>query len=561
MMIRRARWALLVGLVVGVGIWGYFQAQGRGSVPKYRTAVVERGPLTVAVSATGTVNAVITVQVGSQVSGQIKELLADFNTRVERGQVIARLDPELFQARVDQAQADLESSRATVINQVAQLERARADVDNAEAALAEGKANTLKARVTALDSKRDLDRKSQLASRELIARSDLDTAQATYDAAGAFLDASRAREQSLTAAIRSAEAQRRVAEAMLQTARAQVKQKEAALQQARVDLKNATIRAPIDGVVVARSVDMGQTVAASLQAPTLFTIAQDLSRMQVETSVPEADIGRIKVGDAVTFTVDAFANASFTGRVTQIRQAAQNVQNVITYTVVVDVANPGGKLLPGMTANVKVIVAEKSNVLKVQNVALRFRPGEAGAGTGAPAGAALPRELVAGDARADGGQLASSAESTSERLTRELGLSDEQRARIDSILKTSREQRRALREGSLSGTERKARSRELREGARARIREVLTAEQRARYDEIVAESGSETDSGTPGRVWVLGADGKPKPVAITLGLTDGSATEVLQGDLKEGQSVLVGTGSAAGPNRPAGGGREPRLRL
>jgi len=217
--------------------------------------------------------------------------------------------------------------------------------------------------------------------------------------------------------------------------------------------------------------------------------------------------------------------------------------------------------LPGMTANVKVIVAEKSNVLKVQNVALRFRPGEAGAGTGATAGAALPRELVAGDARADGGQLASSAESTSERLTRELGLSDEQRARIDSILKTSREQRRALREGSLSGTERKARSRELREGARARIREVLTAEQRARYDEIVAESGSETDSGTPGRVWVLGADGKPKPVAITLGLTDGSATEALQGDLKEGQSVLVGTGSAAGPNRPAGGGREPRLRL
>jgi len=206
-------------------------------------------------------------------------------------------------------------------------------------------------------------------------------------------------------------------------------------------------------------------------------------------------------------------------------------------------------------------VAEKSNVLKVQNVALRFRPGEAGAGTGAPAGAAMPRELVAGDARADGGQVASAPESTSERLTRELRLSDEQRARIDSILKTSREQRHALREGSLSGTERKARSRELRERARARIREVLTTEQRARYDEIATESGSETNSGTPGRVWVLGADGKPKPVGITLGLTDGNATEVLQGDLKEGQSVLVGTGSVAGPNRPAGAGREPRLRL
>src|SRR5712691_1506106 len=546
-MIRRARWVLLVSIVAGVGIWGYFHAQGRGSVPKYRTAVVERGSLTAVISATGTVNAVITVQVGSQVSGQIKELLADFNTRVRRGQVIARLDPELFEARVDQARADLESSQATVINQVAQLERARAEVDNAEAALAEAKANTLKSQVAVLDSKRDLDRKNELASRELIAKSDRDTAQATYDSAVALVAAARAREQSMTAMIRSAEAQRRVAEAMLQTARAQVKQKQAALQQAQVDLEHATIRAPIDGVVVARSIDVGQTVAASLQAPTLFTIAQDLSRM--------------KVGDAVSFTVDAFANASFTGRVTQIRQAAQNVQNVITYTVVVDVANPGGKLMPGMTANVKVIVAEKSNVLKVLNVALRFRPGEAGAGTGAPAGAALPRALVAGDAPADGGQAASSAESTSERLTRELGLSGEQRARIDSILKTSREQRRALREASLSGAERKARSRELRDGARARIREVLTAEQRARYDEMAAEPGSETDSGTPGRVWVLDADGKPKPVAITLGLTDGSATEVLRGDLKEGQSVLVGTGGAAGLNRPAGGGREPRLRL
>src|SRR5262249_49522996 len=201
-MMRRARWILLVGIVVGVGVWGYFQAQGRGSVPKYRTAAVERGPLTVAVSATGTVNAVITVQVGSQVSGQIKELLADFNTRVERGQVIARLDPELFQARVDQALADLESSRATVINQVAQLERARPDVENAEAALAEGKANTLKARVTAIDSKRDLGRKSQLAGRELIAKSDLDTAQATYDSAVALVEAARAKEQSLTAGIR-----------------------------------------------------------------------------------------------------------------------------------------------------------------------------------------------------------------------------------------------------------------------------------------------------------------------------------------------------------------------
>src|SRR5262245_66512130 len=165
-MMRRARWILLVGIVAGVGVWGYFQAQGRGSVPKYRTAAVERGPLTVAISATGTVNAVITVQVGSQVSGQIKELLADFNTRVERGQVIARLDPELFQARVDQALADLESSRGTVINQVAQLERARADVDKAEAAVAEDKANTNTARGTAIEHQRVLHCKRKVARRD-----------------------------------------------------------------------------------------------------------------------------------------------------------------------------------------------------------------------------------------------------------------------------------------------------------------------------------------------------------------------------------------------------------
>src|SRR6266446_459483 len=453
MMIRRARWVLLVGLAVGVGTWGYFHAQGRGSVPKYRTAVVERGPLTAVISATGTVNAVITVQVGSQVSGQIKELLADFNTQVRRGQIIARLDPELFAARVDQAIADLESSQATVINQVAQLERARADIDNAEAALAEGKANTLKARVTAIDSKRDLDRKTQLANRELIARSDLDTAQATYDSAVALVEAARAKEQSLTAGIRSAEAQRRVAEAMLQTARAQVKQKDAALQQARVDLKNSTISAPIDGVVVARSVDVGQTVAASLQAPTLFTIAQDLSRMQVETSVPEADIGRIKVGDSVSFTVDAFANASFTGRVTQIRQAAQNVQNVITYTVVVDVANPGGRLLPGMTANVKVIVAEKTDVLKVSNAALRFRPSEADISSASPP--LTPGAKRDKTAPTAGGGPAPASESTRDRLVRQLGLTETQIGSIDPILKQNKEQRRAVREASLTSADRK----------------------------------------------------------------------------------------------------------
>ena len=277
----------------------------------------------------------------------------------------------------------------------------------------------------------------------------------------------------------------------------------------------------------------------------------------METSVPEADIGRIRVGDAVTFTVDAFANASFKGRVTQIRQAAQNVQNVITYTVVVDVANPGGKLLPGMTANVKVIVAEKSDVLKVSNAALRFRPSEADSSAASPPTAAGKPD---GKAPA-GGDAAPGGESTRDRLVRQLGLSEAQIARIDPILTQNREQRRVLREASLSAADRKTRTRELRERVRAQIREVLTPEQRDRYDALGAESAGGGDAGSTGRVWILGPDGKPVPVTVSLGLTDGSATEVRHGDLKEGQQIVVGTTSPTS-GRPTSGSRsEPRLRL
>src|SRR6058998_2334156 len=371
---RRIVSVVIVAVLVGGGVLAYLYTQSRGNAPKYRVARVERGPLTAAVSATGNLNAVVVVQVGSQVSGQIKDLLVDFNSIVKKNQVIARIDPDIFEAKVNAAKADLDSSRATVLNQEAQVERARADVDNARAALVEAKAFTAKAQVQSLDAQRDYDRKTELFSRQLIAKSDLDTAQATYDAAMAQLDSTRAREQALTSGIQSALAQLRVAQATAESARAQVKQKDAALRQAQVDLDHTTILAPVDGVVVSRQVDVGQTVAASLQAPILFTIAQDLTRMQVETSVDEADIGRVRLDGPATFTVDAFPNETFRGQVTQIRKAAQIVQNVVTYTVVVAVSNPEGKLLPGMTANVKLVVAEKPNVLKVPNASLRFRP-------------------------------------------------------------------------------------------------------------------------------------------------------------------------------------------
>ncbi|HXG02459.1 MAG TPA: efflux RND transporter periplasmic adaptor subunit, partial [Candidatus Binatia bacterium] len=258
---------------------------------------------------------------------------------------------------------------------------------------------------------------------------------------------------------------------------AQVKQKEAALRQAEVDLEHTTIRAPVDGVVVSRQVDVGQTVAASLQAPTLFTIAQDLTRMQVDTSVDEADIGRVRLDGPAVFTVDAFPGETFRGRVVQIRKAAQVVQNVVTYTVVVAVDNPQQRLLPGMTANVKLVVADKAEVLKVPNAALRFRP--------AGADPAEPNRVP---------------------------------------------------------------------GSRGRP----GPERRGPRDGASADRRSTPEEQTAGRVWVLGPDGRPRAVPVTLGITDGSATEVVAGELREGQEVIVGTMSAPAPTRPGGG---PRLRL
>ena len=546
---------VLVAVMVGAGVWGYLYTQSRGSAPKYRTARIERGPLTSAVSATGNLNAVTTVQVGSQVSGQIKELMADFNTPVKKNQIIARIDPEIFQAKVNQAQADVASAHATVANQEAQVQKARADVENARASLAEGKANTAKAQVSVVDAKRDLDRKSALFGRELIAKSDLDSAQAVYDSAMALLDASRAKEQSLSAAIQSASAQLRVTDAMLLSARAQVDQKKAGLVQAQVDLEHTTIRAPVNGVVVSRAVDVGQTVAASLQAPVLFTIAEDLTKMQVEVSVDEADIGRIRLEDRVTFTVDSFSGQTFAGVVTQIRKAAQVVQNVVTYTVVVAVDNPRGILLPGMTANAKMIVSEKPSVLKVPNAALRYRPAGVESGPAA-SGASAPARPGGGGERGGergGGGGRPSIEQIRERLVTSLGLTEAQQKKLDPILQESRQQMQTLREAPEG--ERQQRAQKIREATRVRIREILTPEQQVRYDETSGGgAGRDPQSGSPGRVWIVDGD-KLKPIQLTLGISDGSTTEILRGDLAEGQDVV--TGSAGAASRPAGGGQGP----
>lgn len=543
-----ARRLVILGLIIAVaaaGAWGYLYARSTGNTPKYRTAVIERGPLTATVSATGSLNAVITVQVGSQVSGQIKELYANFNSVVKKGQLIARIDPESFEAKVNQAKAEVDNARAMVLNQEAALEKAHAEVDNATAAVATAKANTAKAQVAVVDTKRDLARKLDLLSRELIAQSDKDAAETAYDSAVAQLEANRAQVHAAESNVRSTAAAARVAAAQVDAARANLKQKLAALAQAQFDLDRTSIHAPVDGVVVSRNVDVGQTVAASLQAPILFTIAEDLSRMQVDTNVDEADVGRIQVGQRATFTVDSFPTQTFSGEVNQIRKAPQILQNVVTYDVVIYVRNSEQKLLPGMTANVRIVIDSKPSVLKVPNAALRFRPPGA-----EPDAGAQPRR----DAPAAGGGPPSLA-AIRERLVRDLKLTEDQQRTLDPILQEFQQQFMALQSQNLPEEQRRQRGQKIREAAQAHIREILTPEQRARYGELSGQLGGD---GNVGRAWVIGRTGRPTPAVLLLGITDGSATEVLSGDVKEGMEVLIGLRNGSAP--PASGAG-PRLRL
>ena len=331
MKVLKNKWFILALLLAAVGLFAAFGLT-RKEKPQYFTSKVERGDVRDVVEATGTINAVITVQVGSQVSGTIQKLFVDFNSRVKQGQVIAQIDPALFQGSLLQAKADLE---------------------NAKANLASSKANLEKSKATAVQAKADYDRNIGLAKEGVVSQQALDLAKANSDSAVAQVSAS---------------------DAQVTQAAAQVQQKEAAVSVAQTNLNYTTIRSPIDGTVVARNVDVGQTVAASLQAPTVFTIAQDLTKMQVYVSTDESDVGNIRPGQSATFKVDAFPKETFTGHVSQVRLNATTVQNVVTYTTVVDFDNPELKLFPGMTAYVTLPVATADNVLKIPNGAMRYRP-------------------------------------------------------------------------------------------------------------------------------------------------------------------------------------------
>ncbi|MES2889706.1 MAG: HlyD family efflux transporter periplasmic adaptor subunit [Pseudomonadota bacterium] len=336
--------AVLVVSLLAAGMWWFRQAGP--TAPMYKTAQLERGTLQATVSATGILNPVRQVQISSQVSGQIKELLVDFNSQVREGQLIARLDPETFASRVRQATADVAAVQASLLTAQANVQQALAQ--------------TSKVQVDLEEAERDWQRKQDLVARSFIAASEADRARALV--------------RSQTEALKAAQAQVAVARAQVQNAQAVVRQREAVLQQAQVDVRRTEIRSPVDGIVIKRTVEVGQTVAASLQAPELFVIARNLQEMQVEASIDEADVSRVRQGQKASFTIDAFAGRNFEGEVRQVRQAALNVQNVTTYTVVIAFTNSGGvQPLPGMTANVRIVTDLREDALTVPNAALRVR--------------------------------------------------------------------------------------------------------------------------------------------------------------------------------------------
>jgi len=507
-------------LALAAGGYAWLRLRQGDGTQALRAVKLERGPLQAVVAASGTLNAVTTVQVGSQISGQVMEIYADFNTSVKKDQVIARIDPATFELRVAQARADVDAAKSAVAV-------ARSTLIAQQAELARVKVNLA-------DAQRDFDRKQALVDKKFISPAELDKARTLVDAT---------REQ-----LNGVRAQIGVNESQVTSALAAVKQRESLLRQAQVDLDRTIIRAPVDGTVILRNIDAGQTVAASLQAPVLFTIAQDLRDMQVEAAIDEADVGRLRVGQRANFTVDAFPRRNFTGEIRQIRKSPVNVQNVISYTVVISAANPDLALLPGMTANVRVVVESRDNVLKVANAALRYRPAGAPEAKSADAGQ--------GAAAAAGNAL----QQFRQRVYGELKPDDAQRAKLDQVFDDVRAKFAALRDLPQETDRRKAAER-LRAESRTRVMDLLTDAQKPVYERLVAELGGARSGTTAaaGRLWVRGPDGQPVAVEVRTGLTDGTSTEVLEGPLKEGDEVILGPGEPAAAAKKAGGPSGSRL--
>ena len=333
---------VIVLLALGAAWW---VQRGANAEVEYRTGKIERGDLLASVAASGAVSPVSLVTVGTQVSGQIRDVLVDFNTEVKAGQLLAQIDPESFEYRVRSAQADVDAARAAVLTAQANLLATQTQVSRAQVDLTE--------------AQRAKERTQSLVEKQFITQSEGDKARALVNTSAE--------------ALKAAQAQVGVSQAQVSAAQANVSQRSSALAQARIDLARTKITSPVNGIVIKRAIERGQTVASSLQAPELFVIAQNLSDMQVEAAIDESDVGRLLVGQKASFTVDAFPGQSFQGAVHQVRKAALNVANVVTYVAVIRFSNADGRLMPGMTANVRVVTEERKQVLKVPNAALRLR--------------------------------------------------------------------------------------------------------------------------------------------------------------------------------------------
>jgi HlyD family secretion protein len=456
---------IAVGIIL-VGSSGYFLFfNSNGNDLQYRTEKVQKGDVVLQVRATGTINPIQTVKVGSQVSGTIAKLYADFNSVVRQGQIIAQIDSTFLNASVKEAEANLERNQAQVN-----------------------------------EAKRTLDRTKELFSKQLVSQADLDAATTSYEAAIA-----------------------------------QLKQSQAALDRVRVNLRYSVIRAPIDGVIISRDVDVGQTVAASLQAPQLFTIANDLKQMQVEASVDEADIGQIKEGQSVTFTVDSYPDEEFRGTVTQVRLAPVTVQNVVTYTVIIGVPNSDLKLRPGMTATVSVLIDKRENVLRVPTLALRFQP---------------PKDILERFQQKPMEEKAQTANDKPDqkpqmRQERDLEKNKEQQSTSAQVSR-----RRSEQSEPQQGRDRWMRSRE----NQGQQQTMSAGERKKRMTRMV-------------RVWVLNEKKNLIPLTLKIGLNDNRYVEVLEGEIKEGDEIVLGMSgpeaTSMGPQQtnpfqqrmPGGGGR------
>ena len=482
--------AAAVLVVLGGGLWYWQRQKAAASEGAYRTTAVERGSIRVAISSTGTLSAISTVTVGSQISGQVTEILVDYNSEVKKGDVLARIDPKTYEAQIEQGNAQIASAQAS-------LRQAQATLANAEV---------------------DYRRKAALVERQLVARSDVDLARAALDQA----------------------------RAQVNSAQASIRQQTASTQTTRVNLDRTVIRSPVDGVVLTRSIEPGQTVAASLQAPELFTIAEDLSKMKIELAVDEADIGQVREGQVVTFTADAFPDRQFRGEVAQVRLSATTTSNVVTYPVVVNVDNGDGTLLPGLTVNAEIEVSKRDDILKVSNAALRYKP------TGEAATATAAAQAPQGGQNRGGGIGDDLA-----RVAGSLQLKPDQQAAFDAALTALRERQAARmaqaqqrgasmfggapRPGGNAGGGSGAMQAQMRQRMAERMqqdfapfRATLDDTQKQRWDaELRALLGAKRAP-----IYTL-VNGKPEMVQVRIGASDGTSTEV-SGAVKEGDVVVVG---------------------